>query len=510
MDDQQQPSLTGRAKSLHFLHRHHHDSSRRRDTTHDSFHHPSPDHFIDSQESNYDSSTVPLQLRTVSDLLSEQDTEQAPFAAAAAAADEVDPHAVAVTSAFTPAPSNAYNVPATSGNPVGPATSSYTPTTVTPSTQLLAEIKPTTSWFSTATPSPPTPTNVILSDLRNGTNAMPNITSSLVASSSSSLSSTASSLFNSTALPSILNTSSSTSSSSGTSILSKTTSLTWTSTVTQASSTIRHLTTTADFDSEVTEYPDSESTLLDNEPTFESSSFYSSSTQTNSDGVAAVAFPTGGISPNTGTGAETKAAAPPEALPPKERAIVVGVVTSVAGVAFLILLAMLAVKYHKKRKDISRSLLGAGHLGSTVPRTIAGGGESMATVERPVTPAPVSALVRGGGDAPADGAEHRGFYRVAGRKLPPVLMTGGDGYSDPRGTMMSDDYGQSSHTLESAGSSRPRPLALGAPMRPVSGIPIMRSGPARTPVTQNPFVDPPSSPGEQDGARDRSRFHERI
>ncbi|RDA83342.1 hypothetical protein CP532_3717 [Ophiocordyceps camponoti-leonardi (nom. inval.)] len=512
MDGQQQSSLTGRAKSLHLLHSHHHDSSRRRDSTHDSFHHHPSDPFSDLQDADYDSLSPALELRTVTDPLStEQDTEQAPIAA-----DEVDSHshshAVAATSSYTPAASNAYVVPETSVNPVVDATSSYTPTSVTASTSLLADIKPSTSWSPTAAPSPTTTSaNVILSDLRNGTNAMPNTTSSLVISSSP-LSSISSSLFNSTSLPSIVNTSSPTSSSFEASVLAKTTSLTWTSTVTQASSsTVRHLTTTTDFETEVTEYADSESTSLDTESPSDTSHFFSSSaTETSSDGGAAVAFPTEGISPNTGAGAGTKAAAPPEALPPRQRVIIVGVVTSVAGVAFLVLLAMLALKYNKKRKDSGRSLLGIGHLGSTAPRTIAGGGESMAAVERPVVPAPASRFVGSGGDAPADGAEQRGFYRVAGRKLPPVLMTGGDGYSDPRGTMMSDDYDQSSHTLESGGGSSSRPLALGAPMRPVSGVPIMRSGPARTPVTQNPFADPPSSPGGQDDARDRSRFHEGI
>ncbi|RCI08178.1 hypothetical protein L249_6243 [Ophiocordyceps polyrhachis-furcata BCC 54312] len=499
MDGQQQPPLTGRAKSLHILHRHHHDSSRRRDTIHDSFHHHPSDHFSDPQDPDYyDSSSPALELRTVSDSDS-LSTEQAPVAA------DSHPHAVAATSTFTPAASNAYIVAETSVNSLAAATSSDTATSVTASTSLLADIRSTTSWFPTAAPSPTTSTNVILTDLRNGTNAMPNTTSSLVISSSP-LSSTSPSLFNSTSLPSIVNTSSPTSSSFEASVLSKTTSLTWTSTVTQASSTtVRHLTKTTDFESEVTEYADSESTSLDTD----SSYFFSPATRSSSDGGATVAAPTRGISPNTGTGAGSKAAAPPEALPPKERAIV-GVVTSVAGVAFLVLLAMLALRYHKKRKDGCRSLLRAGHLGSTAPRTIEGGRELMVKVERPVAPPPAGGFVGSGGDAPADGAEQRGFYRVAGRKLPPVLITGGDGYSDPRGTMMSDDYGQGPHTLEPAGSSSSRPLALGTPMRPVSGIPILRSGPARTPVTQNPFADPPSSPGGQDGARDRSRFHEGI
>ncbi|EEY14129.1 conserved hypothetical protein [Verticillium alfalfae VaMs.102] len=129
-------------------------------------------------------------------------------------------------------------------------------------------------------------------------------------------------------------------------------------------------------------------------------------------------------------------------------------------------------------------------------------------------------------------AGERGFYRVSGRKLPPVLQAGGDGYTDPRMSVVSNDesvyYRQSTTFFDdpASGSTAPR-LALGSPMRPVSGVPIMRSGPARTPVQEsNPFADPapPShlmvpplrdavgrSLTSQDGSRGSvSRFTEEI
>lgn len=103
--------------------------------------------------------------------------------------------------------------------------------------------------------------------------------------------------------------------------------------------------------------------------------------------------------------------------------------------------------------------------------------------------------------ASADGGE-RGFSKVSGRKLPPVIQFGGDGYSDPRDTILSDqsiDYRDSAFPGLGGGLA-PTRLAVGAPMRPESGIPVFNPGPARTPKTeQAPFspvseLEPPRDP----------------
>lgn len=85
----------------------------------------------------------------------------------------------------------------------------------------------------------------------------------------------------------------------------------------------------------------------------------------------------------------------------------------------------------------------------------------------------------------------RGFVRVAGRKLPSVLQAGGDGYTDPREGTANDDesvyYRDSQAFFEPNGQTR---LALGSPMRPVSGVVVLKESPARTPVTESaPFPD---------------------
>ncbi|KND93734.1 hypothetical protein TOPH_01643 [Tolypocladium ophioglossoides CBS 100239] len=218
-------------------------------------------------------------------------------------------------------------------------------------------------------------------------------------------------------------------------------------------------------------------------------------------------------------------------LSPQQKQVIGGVVGGIAGLAFVALLVLLALRY-KRRRD-ARVLLGGSQSGTMASRSIvgdggSGGGGSGAMTERsgPLAVTAALASLTGNRNAPstpnsAQGGE-RGFYRVSGRKLPSVLYAGGDGYSDPRESTVSgnSDYYRGSQAFDPSGAGAGQ-LALGAPMRPVSGIPIMRSGPARTPVTENPFADPLPPPYTHDtsrrtlGSRDSqqasgSRFQERI
>lgn len=90
----------------------------------------------------------------------------------------------------------------------------------------------------------------------------------------------------------------------------------------------------------------------------------------------------------------------------------------------------------------------------------------------------------------SDGGE-KGFEKISGRKLPPVLRFGGDGYTDPRETMMSDqsiEYRASQHFFGEAPLSR---LAVGSPMLQETSTPVFHSSVARTAVaTPGPFSDP--------------------
>lgn len=228
-----------------------------------------------------------------------------------------------------------------------------------------------------------------------------------------------------------------------------------------------------------------------------------------------------------------------------QKQVIGGVVGSVAGVAFLALLVLLVFR-RKKRQNGGGLLEGARSkalTGDGGPGSQTGGAMSQSSGSSPL----VAFLAGLSGknkvkEPEAAASGERGFYRVSGRKLPSVLQVGGDGYTDPRQDSPQNPQpipGQNQRNRESVasgqtnywrgsqafepdtgGSSR---LALGSPMRPVSGVPIIRTGPARTPVTEeNPFSDPPPRPrpdsdalggsiaGGSIASRDGSRFRERI
>ncbi|KAL2760721.1 hypothetical protein ACRALDRAFT_2015696 [Sodiomyces alcalophilus JCM 7366] len=187
--------------------------------------------------------------------------------------------------------------------------------------------------------------------------------------------------------------------------------------------------------------------------------------------------------------------------------VVVGsVVGSIAGAAVLFFLVLFALRMRKRKHG--RIMLGEGAgagpgNGSRglLPGTDGPSGDGGMTQRSVGLGAALAGLSpkrtsRNGTVPPSTEAE-RGFYRVSGRKLPPVILNGGDGYTAPRDSTMSG--GESVYYRESRpffhdgsrAADPPARLAVGAPMRPVSGVPVMRTGPARVAVTEeNPFADP--------------------
>ncbi|KAI8964020.1 hypothetical protein F5Y11DRAFT_123129 [Daldinia sp. FL1419] len=187
-----------------------------------------------------------------------------------------------------------------------------------------------------------------------------------------------------------------------------------------------------------------------------------------------------------------------------EAATVAGsVLGGVAALAGLLILALFLLRW-KKRQNTARLMRGSmserGPGGGLVGNSGPGGGDGgMSETRRSIPfaiPAALASLTgykrfSGRSAASADGGE-RGFSKVSGRKLPPVIQFGGDGYSDPRDTVLSD---QSIEYRDSAfpglgGGLAPTRLAVGAPMRPESGIPVFNPGPARTPKTEQATFSP--------------------
>ncbi|KAI1366585.1 hypothetical protein F5Y08DRAFT_351250 [Xylaria arbuscula] len=177
------------------------------------------------------------------------------------------------------------------------------------------------------------------------------------------------------------------------------------------------------------------------------------------------------------------------------------VVGAISGLAIILLLAAAVLRW-KKRQSSMKLIQGSGNdrgYGATMTGGSGGpsGGGGMSQQRRSIPFAIPAALANLSGQSrfsrstvSSDGGE-RGFAKISGRKLPPVLQFGGDGYTDPRATMMSDqsiDYRASQNFFGEAPLSR---LALGAPMLQETSTPVFHASPARTAVeTTSPFSDP--------------------
>ncbi|KAM7201746.1 hypothetical protein V8F20_004707 [Naviculisporaceae sp. PSN 640] len=228
--------------------------------------------------------------------------------------------------------------------------------------------------------------------------------------------------------------------------------------------------------------------------------------------------------------------APKGLTPETQGAVAGGVVGGVAGIALLVFFAMFLMRWKKRHGGAIRLLGdgestargGVGHGPASGPGGFGGGGGDM--TERRSIPFAIPAslasltgqkrLMDGSAESESAPKGNKGFYRVSGKKLISVLQSGGDGYSDPHDSMIST----SSYYRDSMfpDSLPPQRLQLGSPMRPESGVPIMRSGPGRTPVQEQtfsfdaprPLTSPSTPPAEPHGpdplgrsliSQDRSR-----
>lgn len=257
--------------------------------------------------------------------------------------------------------------------------------------------------------------------------------------------------------------------------------------------------------------------------TFSSSSYYPSSTSdSDTDIVGGAGGETSSPSSPSATNGSSESDGPPVGT------VAGSVLGGIAGLAFILLLALALIKW-KKRQNALKLAAGSGGErgigGSTAGGDSGpGGAGGMSEQSRPApfaVPAALASLTKRGSQE--GGA--KGFQKISGRKLPSVLTNGGDGYTDPRDTIMSDAT-QGSYRDSNAFLGNPR-FAVGSPMRPESGVPVYHPGPSKTPVTeQGPFSDqyailePPRrdplgrSGGSHDGSirsqGSRSRFSENL
>ncbi|KAK4104716.1 hypothetical protein N658DRAFT_417944 [Parathielavia hyrcaniae] len=238
-----------------------------------------------------------------------------------------------------------------------------------------------------------------------------------------------------------------------------------------------------------------------------SSSLWSSTTDLSAPTV--VVAGDGGGGGNGGSAATSTAPGPaestteaPAGLAPEQRnAVVGGVVGSVAGIALVALIFLYLLKWRRQRGQ-GIMLLGDGDstargfgFGFGGPGSPSGGRDMAERSGAFAIPSALASLTgkRAIDAPPAEPAtQERGFYRVSGRKLVSVLESGGDGYSDPHDSIGSASSYYRDSTAFVDGSNL-QPLQLGSPMRPVSGVPVFRDGPQRTPVHE----DIPLTPGHR-------------
>ncbi|KAH8908739.1 hypothetical protein BR93DRAFT_936341 [Coniochaeta sp. PMI_546] len=238
----------------------------------------------------------------------------------------------------------------------------------------------------------------------------------------------------------------------------------------------------------------------------------------------------------------TNSSTPGGPLDPTTSSIVGGIVGGFAGIALVALAILIAVKWKRQHgKGIQLLTDGEGPNNRGQPSSSGGGpGGPGGGRGSWAIPAALASLTgyKQAAQATIEGPEtsEKGFYRVSGRKLTSVLQSGGDGYGEPssldiRASTISASSFYRPDSIAMFSDPKTSPLQLGSPMRPESGIMIMRSGPARTPVEeQGPVFDdtgpltPPASAIDRDplgrsllnqsgsgtSAGSPSRFTERI
>jgi hypothetical protein len=217
-----------------------------------------------------------------------------------------------------------------------------------------------------------------------------------------------------------------------------------------------------------------------------------------------------GVAPSGASPSSTEAAGAGSgsgSSPPSTSVIAGSVVGGLAGVAFLLILALILLRW-KKRKDMLS--LGNGNDGGAeatnrdLPPAAPAGGMTQRRSVPFAVPAALASLAafnkrssHRSEQSVSTAPSERGFYRVSGRKLPSVLQSGGDGYGgevpDANTLSGSSFYRDSTGFYSGGGPSHApgSPLASN-PAGPFvdrdSGVPVMRPSPARTPVTeQGPF-----------------------
>ncbi|CAK7566936.1 MAG: hypothetical protein SEPTF4163_004891 [Sporothrix epigloea] len=245
-----------------------------------------------------------------------------------------------------------------------------------------------------------------------------------------------------------------------------------------------------------------------------SSSLVVSSTSSTFAGEVTGADGTGGAGNAAATasaGSSTNPSDEPSTGPPTN-VLVGSVVGGLAGMAVLLIVVMALLRWKRKRDAQGHRLLCGGDdgAGPSDPGGFTGdsGPSRDMSENRTNFLMPLASILTSGqkhlsraakatvafapsaSESTAGGGENvgnteRGFYRVSGKKLPSVLQHGGDGYEDPRESVLSMNptlHRDSHGYFGGAGGPATTPsshYAVGSPMRPKSGVPVFHNGPGK-------------------------------
>jgi hypothetical protein len=226
-----------------------------------------------------------------------------------------------------------------------------------------------------------------------------------------------------------------------------------------------------------------------------SSSYLSSSGNLQGGGGHATSTPSSTSTAGAGTGSGT-------GLSIQKPAVIGGLIGGLAGIALILALALLFLRSKKRRYRRSRGsgpVLAGGAASRLSPSggpvaeesstwSLPGGSAGILKRFRPTTPQPETAIAAPPGE--------KGFYKVSGRKIPPVIGGGGgDGFGggykkealdspiDPYGLGPSDRY----QSLEVVGGSSERVIMRPSPAR----TPERSHTPTRSPTEASPGGRPP-------------------
>jgi hypothetical protein len=218
----------------------------------------------------------------------------------------------------------------------------------------------------------------------------------------------------------------------------------------------------------------------------------------------------GGTTPNTGSGVSGGSSQTESPSPVATPVVVGSVFGGLAGLALILVIILFLLRWKKRQNGVRLSNGDESNQRSQPGLSDGFNGPSSAPLAQrsstfgiPAAFASLAGYSKRASHAPSHtnsstAGSEKGFYRVSGRKLPPAIQTGTDGYGDDfNGPLSGSSFYRDSRGFYGGAGMPTSPIVGNSSQleRHDSGTPILRPGPARTPVTTpgGPAATPPQS-----------------